>query len=153
VLCVSQCPGSALAVTHSVTREIVGNSGKPPTDEADNYWSMLSCCLTDRHRGQARSHRFCGVAQIARTPKILVGAGLPAMRPAQPTQEPQPHHKKAPPGSTPDGAFCDSESALTQHSSSYAYQSNAAPHPDRPRWRYRPTHRTQRSQSCAESGA
>ncbi len=43
------------------------------------------CRLTLRHREQARSYRFSGCTQNLRTTQIMVGAGLPAMRPAHST--------------------------------------------------------------------
>ncbi len=42
------------------------------------------CCLTHRHRGQARSHRNRRCLQNRQTSPKPVGAGLPAMRPALP---------------------------------------------------------------------
>jgi hypothetical protein len=50
---------------------------------------------------------ICGAHSIQVIPKP-VGAGLPAKRPDQPPQNPQ--TKKAPPGTTPDGAFSHPES-------------------------------------------
>jgi len=52
--------------------------------------------------------------------------------------------KKSPAWRRAGRGFDDSGSALTRLSWSCAYQSNAAPHPDRPGWRYPPGHRIRR---------
>ena len=67
----------------------MGNSGKAPIGEADNYWPLLMRCQTDRHREQAHSYRVFGGVQIAGTPQFPVGVSLLAMRPELPTQKQQ----------------------------------------------------------------
>jgi len=48
----------------------------------------LQCQLTRHHRWQASSHRFCVHTQYQASPQIIAGAGLPAMKPCQPTSMP-----------------------------------------------------------------
>ncbi|VVN28856.1 hypothetical protein PS655_04756 [Pseudomonas fluorescens] len=142
--CVSLCPVAGRAVTHSVTWKVLGNSVKCRTGEIDNYWlgetalrqrtTPASYKLPSRAGSLPQESAFC-LKVLGQT----VGASLLAKRPAQPPQNLQ--TQKSPARNTPDGAFFFSDLLLTQHSSSCAYQSNAAPHPDPPASRYPPTHR------------
>ncbi len=151
--CVSLCPATGRTVTHMVTRRVAGNNGKCLAGEIDNYWlgesafrrgtTPVSDKLPSRASSLPQGSAFC-LKVLGQT----VGASLLAKRPA--CHHKTSRHKKAPPGKTGQG-FC--ESLLKPHSSSCAYQSNAAPHPDRPRSRYHPTRHIPPWQSCAESGA
>ena len=149
-LCVSQCPGLARAVTHSDTFIGGGNSGIRPTSEADNYWPLLMWCLTDRYREQARSHKGSAPGTELCSPKINCGSE-PARDEAR-TTTPRPPANKKPRQITP-GRASTSKQLLKPRSSSYAYQSNAAPHPDPPGSKYRPSRHIRQSRSCAECAA
>jgi hypothetical protein len=154
--CVSLCPAPGRAVTHSVTWKVLGNSGKCLTGEIDNYWlgesalrqrtTSASDKLPSRAGSLPQGSAFC-LKVLGQT----VGASLLAKRPAQPPQNLQ--TQKSPARHTPDRAFFFSDLLLKQHSSSCAYQSNAAPHPDPPASRYPPTRHIPPWQSCAECGA
>ena len=152
--CVSLCPVAGRAVTHSVTWNAAGNSGKGLTGEIDNYWlgesafrqrtTPASDKLPSRAGSLPQGSAFC-LKVLGQT----VGASLLAKGPARSTQIHQ--TQKSPARHSPDRASM--LLTLKPHSSSCAYQSNAAPHPDPPGSRYPPTRRIPPWQSCAECGA
>ena len=166
--CVSQCPAPGRAVTHSVTWNAAGNSGKGLTGEIDNYW------LGGLARSFPRSAWECSKGRSASPePTQSVEGDIPTQsvgtigteetrfelweracsRRGPPSHHKTPRHKKNPPGKHRTGLFNASSRMLKQHSWSCAYQSNAAPHPDPPGSRYPPTRHIPPWQSCAECGA
>ncbi len=140
--CVSLCPAPGRTVTHSVTWNAAGNSGICLTGEIDNYWlgrfvfrqwtTPASDKMPSRASSLPQGSAFC-LKVLGQT----VGASLLAKGPAQPPQNLQ--TQKSPARHTPGRASISL--TLKPHSSSCAYQSNAAPHPDPPASRYPPTRR------------
>jgi len=139
--CVSLCPAPGQAVTHSVTWNAAGNSGKCLTGEIDNYWLggfdfwQWATPVSDRLLSRAGSLlQLVAFLQVECDPC----RSEPARDEAHPATTKPPDTKKPHPAK-PDRASM--LLTLKQHSWSCAYQSNAAPHPDPPASRYPPTRR------------